>query len=233
MRRSRRYDQRLLEVLEEMRGLVFFDCDGVLTRDDSSWRVLHEYFGSRDNTYFAQLYKRGIISYLDWMKIDVALMIHSYGKPIRRKEVVKALSSIEVRPEASLVVKELKRRGFYVGVISSGVDLLVKRVCREVGSDICLYNELMFVNDELVPGGKPWVPLHLKPYIIEKTASSLGVGLRDVVYVGDSSWDIQVFEKVGLSIAVEPCGEACSYADHTVKNLWEILGILEKRPQLF
>ena len=91
----------------------------------------------------------------------------------------------------------------------------------------------MFVNDELVPGGKPWVPLHLKPYIIEKTASSLGVGLRDVVYVGDSSWDIQVFEKVGLSIAVEPCGEACSYADHTVKNLWEILGILEKRPQPF
>ncbi len=219
----------MLGVSPAVARLIFFDCDGVLTVDDSSWRVLHEYFGSRDNSYFAELYRRGVISYLDWMKIDIALMIHSHGAPIKRRDVEEALSKIEIRSEAPLIVKILKRMGYVIGVISSGVDVLVRRVCEAVGSDICLYNELVFHGGELVPGGRPWVPLHLKPYLIEKIASSMGLGMGEVVYVGDSVWDIPVFERVGLSIAVEPCGEACGYADHIVKNLSEIPQILNGR----
>ncbi len=209
-------------------GIIWFDCDGVLTDHHSSWAFLHEYFGSGDNKFFAELYRRGVISYLDWMKIDIALMIHAHGKPITRKEVVKALENIGVKREAIDVVKELKEKGFVVGVISSGIDILVKRICNMINCDICLYNELYFIDDILVPGGRDHVPLLEKDRIIEDESRRLGFNLGSVVYVGDSEWDMKVFEKVGLSIAVEPCGNACKHADYTVKDLREIIGIVEK-----
>lgn len=207
--------------------LVVFDCDGVLTDNSSSWKVLHEYFGSRDNSYFAELYRRDLITYLDWMKIDIALMISSWGKPILRSDVIKALSKIKLREEAIDVVRELRKKGLTVAVVSSGIDIVVKRVCEMLGIDICLYNELVFVNEELVPGGVDKVPLKDKPRIVRELASSLRVGLENTAYVGDSEWDIDVFEIVGIPIAIEPCGSACKHAKYVIRSLRELLQIPE------
>lgn len=208
-----------------LRKLFVFDCDGVLTYEKSSWGILHEHFGSRDNSYFADLYARGLISYLDWMKIDVALMIHSYGKPITRGEVEKALSNMRTRQNARTVIDEIKTKGHIPAVVSSGVDIAVRKVCRELGVNVCLYNELLFHNDELIPGGVVNVPLKEKKRIIEKLASELGVSLENTIYIGDSEWDIEVFKTVPVSIAVEPCGKACNYASFVVKDLLDILTI--------
>lgn len=211
-----------------MTKLVFFDCDGVLTIDSSSWLILHNYFKSQDNSYFAKLYDEDKISYLDWMKIDVALMINSWRKPIYRKDVEKALDKIRIKDEVYYIGKILKQRGYLLGVISSGVEYIVKKVCNILGADICLYNELIYdEKDRLIPGGKPWVPLKEKPALIEAIARSLGLDMSNVVYVGDSRWDIPVFKKVGLSIAVEPCNEACKHADIVINNLSEIIDVLK------
>lgn len=213
-----------------VKGIVFFDCDGVLTTARSSWRLLHEYFGSIDNKYFAELYRKRLISYLDWMKIDVALMIHSYGKPIKRREVEKALSKIGIQNGAYETVNRIKAMGLTVAVISSGVDLLVKRVCRELDIDTCLYNELLFVDDELIPGGNPRVPPDRKDKVIEEIASSFNISMEKTIYIGDSSWDVPVFKKVGLSIALKPCDiDACIHADYVADRLLEIPSIIESK----
>lgn len=209
------------------RKLVVFDCDGVLTVDSSSWRTMHEYFGSGDNKYFAELYKRGIISYLDWMKIDVAMMISSWGRPIRRSDVVSALSRMKLRENAHYVITELMKRGLIVAVVSSGVDLAVKNICDKLGIELCLYNELRFVDDELVPGGVDRVPLKDKPRIVRQLAHAVGARLEDTAYVGDSEWDIEVFKSVGIPVAIEPCGVACKHAKYVVRDLAEILNIPE------
>ncbi|MCS7128179.1 MAG: HAD-IB family phosphatase [Desulfurococcaceae archaeon] len=209
-----------------MKGLVIFDCDGVLTEDDSSWQLLHKYFGSSDS-HVAELYKKNIISYLDWMKIDIILMIKSWGRPIARRLVEEILSKTKVRPESYAVFKMLKQYDFIVGIISSGIDILVKRICRDVGADICLYNELLFINDELVPGGKSWVPLLEKPYIVNSIARSLGIGMERVAYVGDSEWDEEVFKVVGLPIAMNTCSN-CFNARSYVNNLWEVVDIVKE-----
>jgi len=207
------------------KGIVWFDCDGVLTDHYSSWVYLHEVFGSRDNSFFAELYRKGYISYLDWMKIDIALMINSYGKPITRMEVEKALEKISVKPEAFSVVNDL-RSDFVIGIISSGVDILVKRVCSVLNSDICLYNELLFIDNILIPGGRDNVPLKDKPRIIKEYSVKHGFNTERIVYVGDSIWDIDVFENVGLSIAIGGKEEVCKYADYCVDDLLELPGII-------
>lgn len=211
-----------------MKGIVWFDCDGVLTNYHSSWMYLHEYFGSRDNSFFANLYRKGLITYLDWMKIDIALMINSYGKPITRMDVEKALDNIRIRDEAPELTRWLKSRGFVIGVISSGIDILVKKICKAVDADICLYNELLFINDILIPGGVDHVPLLEKPRIIREYSMKHGFRDKDIIYVGDSAWDIEVFKEADLSIAVQPCGEACRYADYVVEKLSEIKDIISK-----
>ncbi|WP_042667577.1 HAD-IB family phosphatase [Desulfurococcus amylolyticus] len=207
-------------------GLIVFDCDGVLTYNHSSWQQLHEYFGSRDNKYFAELYERNLITYLDWMKIDIALMIHAWGKPIKRRDVENALSTIRIKQEAPEVIRALKDADYIVAVVSSGIDILVERVCRELGVDLCLYNKLAFHNDELIPGGEALVPLREKPRIVKNLAESLSISIHDTYYVGDSKWDIEVFRNVGHSIAVKPCGEACGFAEHVVSDLREIIDIV-------
>jgi len=209
-----------------MKPLVVFDCDGVLTENDSSWRVLHEFFGSRDNSYFAELYEKGVISYLDWMKIDVSLMIHSFGSPIKRKHVEEAFSSIKPKKSAAKVVGELIRNDYHVSVVSSGIGILVSRICRELGIKDCLFNDVLFVNDELVPGGVARVPLKEKWLVIKKFAESKGYSIEHVAYIGDSKWDIPVFKRVGISIAVKPCGVACEHAKFVVDNLEDVLSIL-------
>lgn len=209
------------------RGLVWFDCDGVLTDVKSSWGVLHKSFGSVDNSYFAELYRRGLITYLDWMKIDVALMIHSYGKEIAKMDVEKVFEKIKVKEDAYELIKNLKQMGILTGVVSSGVGLLVERVCRELGVDVCLYNDLVFANDVLIPGGVVRVPLRGKVDVIEEHSVKYGFKINETVYFGDSEWDLEVFEKVGLAIAVEPCGEICSRAHHKVDKLTDALPLIK------
>ncbi|RLG83500.1 MAG: phosphoserine phosphatase [Thermoprotei archaeon] len=212
-----------------LHGIVFFDCDGVLTDNASSWQHLHEYFRSYDNSYFAKLYEERKISYLDWMKIDIALMINSWGKPIKFNEVEKAFKEINLRSDAYYVIKTIKQMGFIVGVISSGIDVLVKKICKELSVDICLYNELYFdEKGELIPGGKDWVPLLEKPFLIQKIAKGLGFTLDRVVYVGDSKWDIPVFRIVGLSVAIKPCNEACKEAKYTIDSLSDLIPVIKE-----
>ncbi|MGB9827678.1 HAD-IB family phosphatase [Thermosphaera chiliense] len=209
-----------------MKPLVVFDCDGVLTENNSSWRVLHEFFGSRDNSYFAELYEKGLISYLDWMKIDISLMIHSFGSPIKKHHVEEAFSKIKPKKSAARVVGELLRNNYPVAVVSSGIGILVSRICRELGVSDCLFNDVLFVNDELVPGGVARVPLKEKWLVIKKLAESKGYRMESVAYVGDSKWDIPVFKQVGISIAVKPCGIACEHAKYVVEDLEEVLSLL-------
>ncbi|MEM4756685.1 MAG: HAD-IB family phosphatase [Desulfurococcaceae archaeon] len=208
------------------RKLIVFDCDGVLIEDKSSWEILLKYFGCNDNKYFMELYRKGLISYLDWMKIDIALMIHSHGKPITKKDVEIALSNIRIRDNIDVVTKKLRDKNYLIAVISSGIDIVVRKVCEIINADICLYNELIFRDDELIPGGIPRVPLMEKPRVIMDLANSLGIDLKDVVYVGDSEWDIEVFKIVGTSIAIEPCSRACKYATYVVKDLREIASLV-------
>lgn len=207
---------------------IVFDCDGVLTDNHSSWGLLHEYFGSRDNAFFAELYEKELITYLDWMKIDVALMIHSYGKPITRRELEKALANIRPRSEAKLVIEKIRAMGLRVAVVSSGVNLLVEKICRELGIEDCLSNRLLFYGDILIPGGEAVVPLREKWVVIEGLAKQHGFTLENVLYVGDSKWDIPVFQKVGYSVAVEPCGEACTYAKYVITSLTQLPALVEE-----
>ncbi|MEZ0394563.1 MAG: HAD-IB family phosphatase [Desulfurococcaceae archaeon] len=210
------------------RGLVVLDCDGVLVLEKSSWGLLHRAFGSEPPRLFGELYRRGIISYHDWMKIDVALMIYARGGPITREEVESAARAARLREGAREFVERARACGLRVAVVSSGVDAVVRMACEAAGVDECHYNELAYVDGVLVPGGRPNVPPLEKPKIIERLARDLSLDMDMVAYVGDDAWDAHAFSSVGLPVAMEPCGDACGLAKAVARDFEELWMIVSE-----
>jgi len=72
--------------------LVFFDMDGVLLDTVSSWRYVHEYFGTT-NERSIMPYLRGDIDYLEFIRRDVSLW-KTNGKLVKKTTIQKILYSI-------------------------------------------------------------------------------------------------------------------------------------------
>ncbi|AEH07287.1 phosphoserine phosphatase SerB [Methanothermococcus okinawensis] len=103
---------------------------------------------------------------------------------------------------AEETVKELKKRGYVVGVVSGGFTIATDRVKDILGLDYAYSNELITKDGKLtgeVVG--PIMSSYAKGEILEKIAKKEGIDLKDTVVVGDGANDISMFKKAGLKIA--------------------------------
>jgi phosphoserine phosphatase len=67
---------------------VVFDCDGVLVDAVSSWRTLHDHFGT-DNGFNLQRFIRGELTDVEFMRSDIR-MWKEIQDPITRDELFRA-----------------------------------------------------------------------------------------------------------------------------------------------
>ncbi|MBE3122801.1 MAG: hypothetical protein IMZ58_11440 [Thermoplasmata archaeon] len=70
--RTHKEPSHLMRKKRDTIKLVFFDMDGVLLDTVSSWRYIHEHFGTT-NERSIMPYLRGDIDYLEFMRRDVSL----------------------------------------------------------------------------------------------------------------------------------------------------------------
>jgi len=181
--------------------IVFFDVDGVLVPIHSSWNHLHRYFGVEKTAIEAlRMFERGEITYHEWMVIDTSLWIR-VRKRVTRNDLEKAFQNIHVDKGFKDVIGKLKEEGKLIVLVSGGVDVLVEKVAREVSAHECYCNHLVYDSEgNLVPGGIPEVPSGAKDKVVRKVLEKHNVPPEEAVYVGDSKWDKEAFESVGLSI---------------------------------
>lgn len=194
--------------------MVFFDVDGVLVPVRSSWNYLHRHFGVEKTALSVlERFKRGEITYYEWMLIDTSLWIKARGR-VTRRDLEEAFENVSVDPGFKNVISMLKGEGKHIVLVSGGVNLLVERVAREVGADECYCNILIFDSGgNLVPGGLPVVPSGSKDVIIKHVLEKLGSSREEAVFVGDSPWDEEAFRSVGLGIMYAP-GDETAKPDH-------------------
>ena len=69
--------------------VVVFDCDGVLVDSFSSWKTLHDQFGT-DNSHNLKRFIDGEISDVEFMQLDIR-MWKEIKNPIHRDELFRAL----------------------------------------------------------------------------------------------------------------------------------------------
>jgi len=203
--------------------LVAFDMDGTLLPINSSWEFVHKLLGTEEiASKYRRMYERGEIDYRRWAELDVSSWMDRDFSIVLRE--VENLRPIE---DAEDAVRRLREEGFVVGLISSGLDVIAKRLCNLLRMDFCRSAELKIVGGrvmgilrELDPGRKSEE--------LADVAKRFGVPLRRVAFVGDGESDLSVFRMdIGKKIAFRPRSEVImSLADHVVDSLSEAADIL-------
>ncbi len=205
--------------------LVVFDLDGTLTTHNSSWWRLHEYFETHEQgSIYYDKYFAGEIDYQEWASLDAALW-----KGQKLSDVQKIANETELMPGAIEAVKELKRNGIQVAVLSGGIDILAERIVDRVGIEYLLVNKIRHENGIITGEVEVNVGWGGKAKEIEQICAHFDIPLSDTVFVGDGKNDIAVFPVVAMSIAFNPENEDVAKAASVVirnKDLREILPII-------
>ncbi|MCK5402949.1 HAD-IB family phosphatase, partial [Candidatus Bathyarchaeota archaeon] len=179
--------------------IVVFDLDGVLVDIDSSWGMIHKAFGV-DNQVNFQKHLKDQIDFKEFMRSDIRLWNRPYVDKIKN-----ILNKAPLMKGAIETVKELKKNGYKIAIISSGISILADRVKEELGIDYSYSNKLLVGDDGRLTGeGEGAVSLMKKHVVLKKMSEVEGIDSKQCVTIGDSKYDIPLFMDSGLSIAFNP-----------------------------
>ena len=164
---------------------VVFDCDGVLTDNGSSWQNIHSKFGT--DTADDDSHKKTLEKFLDGRITEEEFVEHdirlwkSVKPEIHKEDIIKCYSGIGLIDGARDVVEELKNRGVYVAIVSSGVDLFVGAIANMLKVDDWAANGFEWNEDGYLVKGLPTrVYSHDKGIMVEKLARIMVLILREL-----------------------------------------------------
>ena len=210
--------------------IVVFDLDGVLVDIDSSWGMIHKAFGV-DNQVNFQKHLKDQIDFKEFMRSDIRL----WNRPCVDK-IKNILNKAPLMKGAIETVKELKKNGYKIAIISSGISILADRVKEELGIDYSYSNKLLVGDDGRLTGeGEEAVSLMKKDVVLKKMSEVEGIDSKQCVTIGDSKYDIPLFMDSGLSIAFNPKDDLIREAADLViegTDLRKILPWLSNRKEI-
>ena len=217
------------EKIDEIK-LVVFDMDGVLTDTYSSWKYVHDYFNT-SNEKSVDAYLKGEIDDMEFIRRDAALWKEN-GKAIKKEKLEEILSEVSLMKGAQECIKELKKKNIKTAIVSAGLNILAERVGNILDIDYVYSNGVNVAKDGFLTGeGQIGVKLKAKDETVERLAAKLDINYKNIVAVGNSCFDIPMFEVSGIGIAFNPDDECVrKYADIVIfeKDLRKINQVLSR-----
>jgi len=170
---------------------VCFDCDGVLVDTISSWRIIHDHFGTNSGEMLDR-FLRGEVTDEEFMGDDIRLW-KSVQSQIHRDELMRCFQGIKLMPGARELVQALQSRGVLVAIVSAGVDLLIGSIAQMLNVDDWVSNGFRYDDDGfLLDEGEVRVPAHHKDDMISKMARIHNLDPSEIVSVGDNHTDLSM-----------------------------------------
>jgi phosphoserine phosphatase len=209
--------------------VVVFDCDGVLVDAVSSWRTLHDAFGT-DNALNLNRFIRGEISDVEFMRSDIQ-MWKAVVNPIHRDDLFRAYAGVALMPGAREVVAKLQDAGVFVAIVSAGVDLFVSSIASMLKVDDWIANGFVF-DEEGYLTDEGVCRLHAtgKGEIITKLLKMNDLDVARCVSVGDSEMDLSMMVEgsrfIGFNPTRDSSKEAFEAAGVPVVNVKDLQAIL-------
>ncbi|MDG6981636.1 MAG: HAD-IB family phosphatase [Nitrososphaerota archaeon] len=203
-------------------ALAAFDMDGTVLEHNSSWVAIHRAFGTEHlGAASLKLYTEGKIGYREFMRRDIA----SWPKGVRRSELEEILSGYRIRKEAPDTIEELKRMGMKTALVTSGIDILAKKVAKDLGMDYMLANALRFDKEGvLLPMGIGRVDPTRKDRAYLKLLKSVGVSPGRTIAVGDTIYDLGFLKSAGMGFMLAHTTRVDDPQIIHIDSLAEILG---------
>ena len=212
---------------------VVFDCDGVLVDSVSSWKTLHDGFGT-DNSQNLSQFIAGKITDVEFMRSDIA-MWKAIREPIHKDELFRMYSGISLMEGARETIKELQDEGVYVAIVSAGVDLFVSSIAAMLKVDDWIANGFEFdENGFLTDDGVCRLHASGKGDVIMRLMDIHGFSPEEIVSVGDSEMDLSMMVEGSKFIGFNPSRDSSikAFTDANVpivmeKDLSKILDFIK------
>jgi phosphoserine phosphatase len=178
--------------------LVIFDLDGTLTQERSIWEYIHKklrkWYGFAEE--YQNLFLAGKISYEEFCERDAQVW-----KGMKVEELSKIVETVPFHPGVDELVNYIKQKGLKLSMVSSGLSLLSNWVHEKYGFDYSVSNNLLHENGILTGKVKIQVYYDKKAEWVKKIVKQFGVNPEEVITIGDSKGDMDMFQMVGFSIA--------------------------------
>jgi phosphoserine phosphatase len=178
---------------------AIFDLDGTLTQERSIWEYIHKQLGKWYG--FAEEYQKqflaGEISYERFCELDAEVW-----KGMRVEELLEIVKNVPFHPGAGELIDHLKNKGLKLAVVSSGLSILSNWVHQKYGFDYSVSNALL--HNDGVLNGKVKIQVHYdqKAVWVGRILKNFEIDPEEVITIGDSAGDIDMFQMVGFSIAI-------------------------------
>ena len=196
--------------------LIVFDIDGTITKHISSWRYIHEKLGLWDALAhrYQDEFLIGNISYRKFCELDAA-----HWKGISEKKLRNVFNKVPYSKNAVRSIIKLRKTGFILVALSTGLQFMTDRVKKELKFDYALSNRLISRNGMLTGGIKINITHGAKDRILKKILKKFRVKSSEVISIGDSDGDIPIAKFSGYSIAFNSSSKALSkMADYDCKS---------------
>jgi phosphoserine phosphatase len=170
--------------------------DGVLVDIESSWEFIHKAFRIDGRENFER-YLRGEFDYREFMRKDIGL----WGR-VHVDQIRKILDQVPIMKGTEKTVSMLQNNGYITAIISSGLSILAEKLKRKFGLDYVFANNLIIDKKGFLTGeGNPLVELWNKKKVLQNLLKILEIKPNHCAVVGDSIFDVPLFDVVGFSIA--------------------------------
>jgi len=178
--------------------LALFDLDGTLTKERSAWEYIHKRLGIWEGyaEKFQEAFLRGEIDYERFCHLDAQIW-----KGMKVSELERIIREIPLHEGIEDLLGYLNSKGIKLGIISSGLSFLADWVGEKFGFDYAVANELGAADGALTGEVKIRVYYDRKGEWVQQAMSRFKTKKEELVAIGDSTGDIQMFQMAGLSVA--------------------------------
>jgi phosphoserine phosphatase len=189
--------------------LVIFDLDGTLTQERSIWEYIHIRLGKWYG--FAEEYQKqflaGKISYEEFCERDAQVW-----KGMKVEELLEIVKTVPFHPGADELINCVRDKGLKLAMVSSGLSVLSNWVHQKYGFDYSVSNDLLYENGVLTGKVRIRVYYDKKAEWAKRILERFNVRSEEVIAIGDSRGDMDMFQMVGFSIAFN---SSCSDLEKT------------------
>ena len=208
--------------------LICFDVDETLV-DGTSWFLLTKGLGCslQKHIDIFNRARKGEISFIEGERM-LTRMYQESGNATR-KFIRNLFSEIKPKPEVGKIISYLKKKNYKIYLISGAIDIYVEEIAKKLEVDGFYANSSLgftengFLEKIYYRDNQGEVKVEQLNKLIRK----LGISMNDVVFVGDSDNDVEVFKKTGHGVAVEPSSQKLkSVAWKAIDSLEQIKEIL-------
>jgi phosphoserine phosphatase len=178
--------------------VVIFDLDGTLTKERSIWEYIHKQLGKWYG--FAEEYQKkflaGEISYDRFCELDAEVW-----KGMEVEALSEIVRTVPFHSGIDELIGHLKHKGLKLAMVSSGLSLLSNWVHQRYGFDYSVSNDLLHENGVLTGKVRIQVYFDKKAEWVEKILKQFRVKPGEMIAIGDSRGDLELFRMAGFSVA--------------------------------